>query len=115
MMAESIYMDLRRFNPNDYYDWVHRGGSGDGHEGDMKGTIVAQREAGGITQHIGASLFPYDAVVEACRQLLGEVRAQIRLPGLIFIDTPGHTCRKAARRSDERGRRRSSPSNVLHL
>ncbi|MEM4535849.1 MAG: translation initiation factor IF-2 [Nitrososphaerota archaeon] len=57
----------------------------------MRGTIVAVREAGGITQHIGASLFPLDALIDTCKTLLGEIKIEkLRVPGLLFIDTPGH-------------------------
>ncbi|MDJ0269422.1 MAG: translation initiation factor IF-2 [Aigarchaeota archaeon] len=64
----------------------------------MRGTVVAAREAGGITQHIGASLFPLDAIVETCKILLGEVRARLEIPGLLFIDTPGHAAFSNLRR-----------------
>jgi len=64
----------------------------------MRGTVVAAKEAGGITQHIGASLFPIDSVIETCRQLLGEVKAELQIPGLLFIDTPGHAAFSNLRR-----------------
>ncbi|MHA1732248.1 MAG: translation initiation factor IF-2 [Promethearchaeota archaeon] len=54
----------------------------------IRGTVVQQREAAGITQHIGASFFP----MEDIRQFCGEKYAGIKLsiPGLLIIDTPGH-------------------------
>jgi translation initiation factor 5B len=36
-------------------------------------------------------LFPLDALIETCKALLGEVKIEkLKIPGLMFIDTPGH-------------------------
>jgi translation initiation factor 5B len=54
----------------------------------IRGSTVAAREAGAITQHIGATEVPIDAIYAMCGPLLGEKKFSV--PGLLFIDTPGH-------------------------
>jgi translation initiation factor 5B len=54
----------------------------------IRGSTVAAREAGAITQHIGATEVPIDAIYSMCGTLLGEKKFSV--PGLLFIDTPGH-------------------------
>ena len=54
----------------------------------IRGTAVASRESGAITQHIGATEVPIDAIYNVCGDLLGGKK--FSLPGLLFIDTPGH-------------------------
>jgi len=55
----------------------------------IRGTAVQAREHGGITQHIGASFFPLDLLKEICGPTLGR-NIEIKIPGLLVIDTPGH-------------------------
>ncbi len=54
----------------------------------IRGSTVAARESGAITQHIGATEVPIDAIYEICGDLLKNKK--FTLPGLLFIDTPGH-------------------------
>ena len=46
-------------------------------------------EAGGITQHIGASFIPIETIRHICGPLMDRLKVDITIPGLLFIDTPG--------------------------
>ncbi len=54
----------------------------------IRGTEVVSREAGGITQHIGATDVPIETIYKLCGPLIGDRKFSV--PGLLFIDTPGH-------------------------
>ena len=56
--------------------------------GEQSRSSVMDREAGGITQHIGATEVPSEVLNELCAPLLGG--RTFDSPGLLFIDTPGH-------------------------
>lgn len=51
---------------------------------------MQQGEAGGITQQIGATEVPAEAIKERCRQVRGFLQDQMKIPGFLIIDTPGH-------------------------
>ncbi|RJU81801.1 MAG: GTP-binding protein [Candidatus Poseidoniales archaeon] len=56
--------------------------------GSERQASVMDREAGGITQHIGATEVPADVLNDTCAAMLGG--KNFKSPGLLFIDTPGH-------------------------
>jgi len=57
----------------------------------IRGTGVQGREAGGITQHIGASFLPTETIKETCGPLYNSLeKSESKVPGLLVIDTPGH-------------------------
>ena len=57
----------------------------------IRGTGVQGREAGGITQHIGASFLPTDTIKNICGPLYKKLEeSENQIPGILVIDTPGH-------------------------
>lgn len=56
----------------------------------IRGTTVVSREAGGITQAIGCSIVPLRIIKQICGNLLNIFKSGLNIPGLLFIDSPGH-------------------------
>ncbi|TDG53097.1 hypothetical protein AWZ03_000640 [Drosophila navojoa] len=56
----------------------------------LRRTHVQDSEAGGITQQIGATNVPIDAIKEQTKYVKNAANFEHRLPGLLIIDTPGH-------------------------
>jgi translation initiation factor 5B len=56
----------------------------------IRGTAVQLREAGGLTQQIGASYFPLETLVAITQKLVKNFNVNIQIPGLLVVDTPGH-------------------------
>ncbi|CDS40814.1 eukaryotic translation initiation factor [Echinococcus multilocularis] len=56
----------------------------------LRNTNVQDREAGGITQQIGATNVPRENIIRStqmCKYFTGD---DLKMPGLLIIDTPGH-------------------------
>ncbi|KAK3688143.1 hypothetical protein B0T22DRAFT_439706 [Podospora appendiculata] len=51
---------------------------------------VQEGEAGGITQQIGATYFPVDAIKTKTAVVNKDGKFEFKVPGLLVIDTPGH-------------------------
>jgi len=56
----------------------------------VRGSTIAKREAGKITQHIGATEVPIETIKEISGALITKFGFELNIPGLLFIDTPGH-------------------------
>lgn len=56
----------------------------------VRGSAIAQKEAGGITQHIGATEIPMEVIENICGDFIKKLDIKDKMPGLFFIDTPGH-------------------------
>lgn len=56
----------------------------------IRRTTIAEKEPGQITQAIGTTEVPKNVIEKICGLLLEKFKFKVAIPGLLFIDTPGH-------------------------
>ncbi|GIX99953.1 eukaryotic translation initiation factor 5B [Caerostris darwini] len=56
----------------------------------IRKTHIQDSEAGGITQQIGATMIPQSSLKEKCKMVKDIASHELKVPGLLVIDTPGH-------------------------
>ncbi len=55
----------------------------------FRGSCIQEGEAGGITQKISFTKYPFEQIKKAC-PLVEKSGIDLKIPGFLFIDTPGH-------------------------
>ncbi|MEM0173453.1 MAG: translation initiation factor IF-2 [Sulfolobaceae archaeon] len=56
----------------------------------IRGTAVVKKEVGEMTQEVGASFVPTSVIEKLAEPLKKIIPIKLQIPGLLFIDTPGH-------------------------
>ncbi|HDL02269.1 MAG TPA: GTP-binding protein, partial [Candidatus Pacearchaeota archaeon] len=56
----------------------------------IRGTKIQEAEAGGITQKISFTTLPKENIQQQAMTTLDKFKIPLEIPGLLFIDTPGH-------------------------
>ncbi|MDW8010568.1 MAG: translation initiation factor IF-2, partial [Sulfolobales archaeon] len=56
----------------------------------IRGTAIIRKEPGEMTQHVGASFVPLPVIEGIVEPLKKTFPIKLTIPGLLFIDTPGH-------------------------
>lgn len=56
----------------------------------IRNTSIVNTEPGKITQHIGCSTVPLSTIKKVCKDALASMKMNFTIPGLLFIDSPGH-------------------------